>query len=59
MRIVQQRTHFRICDTLLFNDSDGQTSFFTQLFDSQLSQIIESMPACVVTECKHLRLESV
>ena len=53
MRIVQQWAQIRICDTLLFNDSDGQTSFFTQIFDSQLSQIIERMPACVVTECKH------
>ena len=30
-----------------------------QVFYSHLSQIIESMPACVVAVCKHLRLESV
>ena len=42
-----------------FNDSDGQTSYFPQIFDSQLSQIIESRPACVVTVCKHLQFEIV
>ena len=31
---------------------------FPQVFDSQLSQIIERMPACVVAVCKHLRFES-
>ena len=30
-----------------------------QVFYSHLSQIIQSMPACVVAVCKHLRLESV
>ena len=43
-------------DALLFDDSDGPTSYFPQLFDSQLSQIIKRMPARVVAACKHLRL---
>ena len=41
----------RICDTLPFNDSDGQTSHFTQIFDSQLSQIIESIGLPVLLQC--------
>ena len=41
---------------LLFIDSDGPTSYFPQVFDSQLFRIIKRMPACVVAVCKHLRL---
>ena len=51
MRIVQQWTQIRICDTFLFNDSDGQTSYFTQIFVSQLSQIIESIGPPVLLQC--------